>query len=92
MVVSHAGGVFLERVQRPGSDFVRLSSAEARNYLVSSVERLPAQLVDAAQRRNRIIDSISNLPCWSFRYGGIPQFAAGKLREFVANCREELYA
>jgi hypothetical protein len=84
--------IFLERTQQLGSDFIRLSSAAARNYLVSSVERLPVQLVEAEERRNQIIDLISGLPCWSFRYGGTPQFASEKLREFVAICRRERYA
>jgi hypothetical protein len=83
--------VFLERTQRQDSKFMRLSSVDVRGYLISSVERLPAQLVEAAEKRNQIIDCISNLPCWIFRYGGTPQFAAEELREFVINRRQEIY-
>jgi hypothetical protein len=83
--------VFLGRTREQDSEFIRLSSVDIRSYLVSSVERLPPQLVEAVEKRNQIIDSISNLPCWSFRYGGTPQFAAGKLREFVINRRQEIY-
>jgi len=84
--------IFLERMQRAGAEFTPMSSAEARNYLYSSVERLPAQLSDAVAKRERTIESVSQLPCWCFRYGGAPQFAAKELQEFVINRRQEAYA
>jgi hypothetical protein len=83
--------VFLERMQGQDSRFIKLSSVDVRSYLVSSVERLPAQLGEAIENRNQIIDCISDLPCWSFRYGGSPQFAAERLREFVINRRRKIY-
>jgi hypothetical protein len=84
--------VFLERTERAGAEFMPMSSAEARDYLNSSVERLPMQLSKAIAMRERTIESVSLLPCWRFRYGGTPQFAAKELREFVINRRQEVYA
>ena len=75
--------VFLERFSGRGSEFVSLRESDAQTYLESSVERLPAQLVDARATRATIIDVVSRLPCWTFRYGGSPQHAALELRAFV---------
>lgn len=80
--------IFLERTTTPGGQFVSVSSAEARSYLDSSVERLPAQLMQATAMRQRIISRVSELPRWRFRYGGAPQFATGLIREFVAEQRQ----
>ena len=84
--------IFLERMQQPGSELVTLSSRETRAYLDASVERLPTQLLKAARRRDQLIASMSLLPCWTFRYGGSPQFAAEQLREFVASRRQKAYS
>jgi hypothetical protein len=84
--------IFLDRMQRAGSEFIPMSSSEARGYLKSSVERLPAQLHEAAMMREHTIESMSRLPCWYFRYGGTPQFAAKELLEFVLHRRQEVYA
>ena len=81
--------VFLERFSGHGSEFARLHTQEARAYLESTVERLPPQLADASTRRAQIIDAVSGLPCWSFRYGGSPQYAALELRAFVERQRQE---
>lgn len=81
--------LFLERLPRQGTEVAPLSALEARRYLESSVERLPPQLADASKRRADIIDVVSKLPCWSFRYGGTPQYAALELRAFVAFLRHE---
>lgn len=84
--------IFLERMPHPGGEFTSMSSSAARSYLHSSVERLPVQLSEAAEMRGRIIEKVSQLPSWRFRYGGTPQFATGQLREFVAHRRQEVYA
>jgi hypothetical protein len=84
--------VFLERLPGQGSEFTPLSALEARRYLESSVERLPPQLAEAGTRRADIIDAVSKLPCWSFRYGGTPQYAALELRAFVELLRQEVMA
>jgi hypothetical protein len=75
--------VFLERVRNGGSDFIPLKTESSRIYLESSVERLPEQLIEAIERRARIISRISELQCWRFRHSGSPQDAALRLREFV---------
>jgi hypothetical protein len=75
--------VFLERFSGQGSEFTPLHPMETRAYLESSVERLPSQLSEVNARRSEIIDAVSALPCWSFRYGGSPQYAALELRTFV---------
>jgi hypothetical protein len=85
--------IFLERMEKPGCEFVRLSSADTRSYLESSIETLPMQLAEANERRSQVLENISALPCWSFRYGGTPQFATEQLREFVVSRKlEEVYA
>jgi hypothetical protein len=84
--------IFLERMQRHGSEFVPMSSADARSYINSCVERLPAQLSEAAAMREQAIESVTRLPCWRFQYGGTPQFAAKILQEFVIDRRSEVCA
>jgi len=83
--------IFLERRQRAGAIFTPLSSAEARRYVSSSVERLPLQLNEAVAMREQTIESVALLPCWRFQYGGTPQFAAKELREFVVYRKQEIY-
>jgi hypothetical protein len=82
--------IFLERMSHAGAEFTLLSSAETRSYVSSSVERLPKQLHEASRLRERTIESVAMLPCWRFRYGGTPQFAAQQLREFVVHRRLEV--
>jgi hypothetical protein len=83
--------VFLERTSHPGGDFTALSSAVARTYLNSSVERLPVQLSEATATREQVIEKVSQLPSWRFRYGGTPQYGTERLREFIALRRHEVY-
>jgi hypothetical protein len=83
--------VFLERTQEAGAQFTPMSSVEARRYIDSSVEKLPPQLYEAAAMREQTIERVSMLPCWHFRYGGTPQFAAKELQEFVVHRRQEVY-
>lgn len=78
-------GIFLERVSGlSGSEFMQASRPQARDYLESSVERLPSQLGDTACGRSEIMDRISALPWWRFRYSGTPHFAAQELCAFVS--------
>jgi hypothetical protein len=67
-----------------------MSSAEARKYVNSSVERLPSQLFEAVAMRAQTIEQVALLPSWRFRYGGTPQFAAQELREFVLHRKQEI--
>jgi len=82
--------LFLERTERAEGEFIRLSSDKARKYLDSSVERLPERLSLASDTRQSIIESISRLPCWNFRYGGTPQFATEQLYQFIARQRQRI--
>jgi hypothetical protein len=84
--------ILLERMHQAGAEFTPMASVDAQNYINSCVERLPVQLSQAAARREETIDCVSSLPCWRFRYGGTPQFAANQLWEFVAHRRAEVYA
>jgi hypothetical protein len=85
--------IFLERMQQPGRELTPMSSMATRRYIEASVERLPAELSEATRLRTQMIDNIARLPCWSFRYGGPPGFAAECLREFVvARCNQEIVA
>lgn len=84
--------ILLERTQTAGAEFIPLLPEEARRYVVSSIETLPRQLLEAAQNREQTIDRVALLPCWRFRYGGTPQFAANELREFVEYLKQEVYA
>jgi hypothetical protein len=84
--------IFLERTQRAGAELTSMSSAETRSYVNSSVERLPKQLYEAAALRQQTIEGVASLPCWRFRYGGTPTFAAQQLREFVVMRRQEVCA
>jgi hypothetical protein len=83
--------VFLERTQGAGGAvFTPMSSAEARSYVNSSVERLPPQLYEAVAMREQTIERVALLPSWRFRNCGTPQFAAKELREFVVHRRQEI--
>jgi hypothetical protein len=84
--------IFLERTRQAGAVFTPVSSAEAGNYVNSSVERLPPQLYEAVAMREQTIEGVASLPSWRFQYGGTPQFAAKELREFVVHRRQETYA
>ncbi len=84
--------IFLQRMDRAGVELTPLSGVEARSYVSSSVERLPVQLREASALREQTIERVAELPCWRFRYGGTPQFAALELLKFVATRREEIYA
>ena len=83
--------LFLERTQGAGAVFAPMSSADAQNYVNSSVERLPPQLYEAIAMRKQTIERVASLPCWRFRYGGTPQFAAKELQKFVVHRRQEIY-
>jgi hypothetical protein len=81
--------VFLERTLVTGSDFIPISTQQARGYVESSVERLPDQLAATELIRSSITSHISRLACWTFRYGGTPQFAAQEIRAFLRRQKQE---
>ncbi|WP_353071320.1 hypothetical protein [Tunturiibacter gelidiferens] len=82
--------IFLERTRQSGAKFTTVTSCKAHSYLDSSMERLPVQLFEASAMRDLTVEAVSRLPCWLFRYGGTPRFAARHLRAFVANRREKV--
>ena len=82
--------IFLERSEEPEAVFTPMSSAEAKKYVNSSIERLPPQLQEAVAMREQTIEQVAKLPTWRFRCGGTPQLAAKKLRKFVAQQRQEI--
>jgi hypothetical protein len=57
---------------------------EARRYVESSLERMPPELAEIAQRRAVIIEEIPRLSCWKLTYGGPPAVAVRGLQEFIA--------
>ena len=84
--------IFLERSARLTSSFAPMDPEQARLGFLSSVERLPDQLADATRARSGIIDQVGALPCWTFRCGGTPQFAAKEVLAFVSSQKQELTA
>jgi len=82
--------IFLERSSQLTSSFAPLGAEQMRLGLQSSVERLPSQLPEAARTRSEIIEELACLPCWTFRYGGTPQFAAQEILAFVCSQKQEL--
>jgi hypothetical protein len=82
--------VFLERSPTEGWSFSSLDPEQARCYVESSVEPLPVELDGISRQRTALIQKITQLPCWAFRYGGPPQIAAEQLRLFM--CGKETSA
>jgi hypothetical protein len=74
--------VFYCRTQETFSRFTRLDRSAARLYMEANVERLPAQLEEAANARSRLMDRVAELPCWKFECGGPPGFIAQELEAF----------
>lgn len=75
--------LFLQRVERPGCEFVPLSPTAARTFFENGGERLPPQLSETAARRSEIIEALSERPSWLMRYGCGPQQAANEICGFV---------
>jgi hypothetical protein len=81
--------IFLERTNEPISQLTPILSTQTRTYLEASVEPLPPQLASAVLQRTDLITKLVELPCWTFRYGGTPQFGAQELgRLFSASARD----
>lgn len=69
-----------------------VSPGEALQYVARSVERLPPELADMAQRRSAIMARIASLSSWKLTYGGPPEVAVNGLQEFIARQRIEVLA
>jgi hypothetical protein len=83
---------FLERSSSFESTFAPMSAEEALHRFRSSIERLPSQLPETESTRAKVIERIADVPCWTFCYGGTPQFAAREILSFVSCQRQEVKA
>jgi hypothetical protein len=68
--------VFLERMRDGASKLVPASAAYVREYVNNSIDRLPPELEGTQRERQFLIDALSNLPSWTFRYSGSAQAGA----------------
>src|SRR5215469_2600234 len=84
--------IFLDRSTQFKSSFARMRADQVRLSFQSSVEPLPSLLADAARARSEIIEQLACLPCWTFRHGCAPQFAAEEILSFVSSQKQELTA
>jgi hypothetical protein len=80
--------VFLERVPEGWPEMVPALGSFVQEYVNNSVERLPKELATAIDTRDRLIDSLRDLPCWTYRYSGTPQAGADYLARFFARHHE----
>ena len=83
---------FLERSTRRSAGSSRFVLREARQYVERSVERLPPELADIAQRRAAIMANIASLSCWKLTYGGPPEIAVRGLHELLSRAAPEVSA
>jgi hypothetical protein len=81
--------VFYCRTGNPFSRFTPLDSTAARDYMERNVERLPAQLAEAAATRSALMNTVAGLPCWKFECGGSPGFIAQELETFFEQRQKE---
>jgi HPr Serine kinase C-terminal domain len=81
--------IFLVRSDEPTSELISIPTTQTRAYLEASVEQLPPQLASVARQRATLMRRLAELPCWTYRYGGTPQFAARELKRlFPATASE----
>jgi hypothetical protein len=80
--------LFLERNSESKNELVPASSSFVREYINNSVDRLPRELWDSAQRRDRMIECLGNLPSWRLRYSGSPQAGARLVAHFLEQQKE----
>ena len=84
--------IFIDRSTPFTSSFARMNAEQVCLSFQSSVEPLPSLLADAARARSQIIEQLACLPCWTFRYGCAPQFAAEEILSFLSRQKQELTA
>lgn len=75
--------VFLERVPHGEARLLPASNSFVREYINNSVDRLPAELSDSSQQRERMIDVLCGLPSCIFRYSGAPGEGARSLTKLL---------
>jgi hypothetical protein len=84
--------LFLERGAAEDCRLDPVFPHEARQYVENSVERLPPQLTDIAERRAAIMAAISHLSCWKLTYDGPPDIAVRGLQSFLGRERFQVSA
>lgn len=74
--------VFLQRQERPGHNFVRMSPAQASMNLESDLGRLPPELSSLREIQQATIRSLVARECWQLRYSESPHKIAQVLSAF----------
>lgn len=77
--------IFIERSDV--IDYCRMSRELPSTYFTTNAERLPEQLPEARKSRQQILERLSALPCYLFRYRGSPQDGAALLIDRLMNLR-----
>jgi hypothetical protein len=75
--------VFIERSDF--NEYRRMSPELASAYFTANAERLPEQLSETRKSRQQMLDRLSNLPSYIFRYKGSPQEGAAMLVEYLTH-------
>jgi hypothetical protein len=78
--------VFIERSRF--NDFRQMTPELASAYFTTNAERLPEQLPEASKSRHDVLNRLSGLPCYVFRYTGSPQDGAAMLIDQLTRVRE----
>lgn len=79
--------IFLERQNRPGHEFARMSRDEAAASPERDLEDLPTELDPVGRAQSEIIADLVQRECWSLRYGDPPRETAVNLARFLAGTR-----
>jgi hypothetical protein len=79
--------VFLERVPEGWPEMVPASRSLVQEYVQNGVERLPKELSEVSATRQTMIDALSGLSCWIYRYSGSPRAGADYLSNFFESMR-----
>jgi len=82
--------IFLERQQKPGHSFVRISPREAAASLESDLASLPPELSALTEVQQATIKSLVERECWLLRHGENPHEIAQVLSGFCSVSRPSL--
>ena len=74
--------VFVERSD--SNDYRRMPPERASAYFRANAERLPEQLSEVTSARQQLLDRLSAVPSYVFRYRGLPEDGAAMLFERIA--------
>ena len=75
--------LFLERTSAPGCHFVPCRPGHATQYFEKNLEKLPAELPEAAEARSEIIRQVSKCQSWILRSGDDPIQTAQAVEKFL---------